>query len=78
MTLNNIHIRTRMYYTHSRFKFIVAIVSLAITLALLIWALLNYHSVPNFYGPRAIYSLLLLSITLALLGRILLLRLFRE
>ncbi|MEO8954046.1 MAG: sensor histidine kinase [Ktedonobacteraceae bacterium] len=55
----------------------VAIVSLAITVAMLIWAILNYQPIPIVYGPRAIYSLLLLSITLALLGRFLLLRLFK-
>jgi len=55
----------------------IAVVSLAITLVMLIWAILNYHSIHNFYGPRAIYTLLLLSIFLALLGRFLLLRLFK-
>lgn len=77
MTPNNIYIYMRKFYTHSRFKFMVAIVSLAITVAMLIWAILNYQPIPIVYGPRAIYSLLLLSITLALLGRFLLLRLFK-
>lgn len=77
MTPNNIYKCMRMFYTHSRFKLMVAIVSLAITLTMLIWAILNYQPVPTIYGPRAIYSLLLLSITLALLGRFFLLRLFK-
>ena len=77
MTPNNTYIRMRKFYTHSRFKFMVAIVSLAITLAMLIWAILNYQPASTIYGPRAIYSLLLLSIILALLGRFFLLRLFK-
>ena len=59
-----------------RFKPVVAILSLCIALGLLVWALDNYQPNPNFYGPRAIYSLMLLSVALALLGRILLLRQF--
>src|SRR5216683_1977783 len=60
-----------------RFKPVVAILSLCIALGLLVWALYNYQPNPNFYGPRAIYSLMLLSVALALLGRILLLRQFK-
>ncbi|HKF36008.1 MAG TPA: sensor histidine kinase [Ktedonobacteraceae bacterium] len=60
-----------------RFKLVIAILSLCIALGLLVWALNNYQPNPNFYGPRAIYSLTLLSVALALLGRILLLRQFK-
>lgn len=60
-----------------RFKPVVAILSLCIALGLLVWALDNYQPNPNFYGPRAIYSLMLLSVALVLLGRILLLRQFK-
>jgi len=77
MTPNNTYIGMRKFYTHSRFKFMVAIVSLAITLTMLIWAILNYQPASTIYGPRAIYSLLLLSIILALLGRFFLLQLFK-
>src|SRR5947209_15751122 len=51
----------------------VSLLSLCIALGLLIWSLSHYRPAPNFYGPRAIYSMLILSIVLALLGRILLL-----
>ena len=50
-----------------RMKYIVAILCLFIALGLLIWSLFNYHPTPNFYGPRAIYIMLILSIALALL-----------
>ena len=56
-------------------KLAVSILSLCIALGLLAWSLSHYRPNPNFYGPRAIYDLLFLSILLALLGRILLLRL---
>jgi signal transduction histidine kinase len=55
----------------------VSLLSLCIALGLLIWSLSHYQPAPNFYGPRAIYSMLILSIVLALLGRILLLRLLK-
>src|SRR5258706_11394477 len=58
-------------------KPVVAIFSLCIAIGLLVWSLGNYQPAPNIYGPRAIYSLIFLSILLSLLGRILLLRLFR-
>jgi signal transduction histidine kinase len=51
-----------------------------VSLVLLVWALLNYHIKPTqpiFYGGRAIYTILLLSVALALLGRVLLLRILR-
>jgi len=53
----------------------VAVLSVAVSLLLLIWSLSAYQPARNFYGSRAIYSLVLLSVGLALLGRILLLRL---
>lgn len=52
-----------------------------IGLALLIWALFNYRNQPTqpiFYGSRAIYSTLLLALILALLGRVLLLRILKR
>src|SRR5258706_8946850 len=58
-------------------KPVVAVLSLCIAIGLLIWALGNYQPVPNIHGPRAIYSLMFLSVFLSLLGRILLLRLLR-
>ena len=58
-------------------KLAVAIPSLCIALGLLVWSLANYKPAPNFYGPRAIYSLILLSVLLALLGRVLLLRMLK-
>lgn len=51
--------------------------SLCVSLALFVWALLHYQPVNTFYGPRAIYSLMLLSVLLALSGRFLLLRLLK-
>src|SRR5713226_4820070 len=60
-----------------RLKLAVSILSLCIALGLLAWSLSHYRPNPNFYGPRAIYSLLILSISLALLGRMLLLRLLK-
>lgn len=44
------------------------------------WALINFHIEPTqpiFYGRRAIYSIILLAVALALLGRILLLRILK-
>src|SRR5579864_8408883 len=60
-----------------RLKLGVSTLSLCIALGLLAWSLSHYRPNPNFYGPRAIYDLLFLSILLALLGRILLLRLLK-
>jgi signal transduction histidine kinase len=51
-----------------------------VSLSLLVWSLLNYRLQPTqpiFYGSRAIYSTLLLALILALLGRILLLRILK-
>ncbi len=60
-----------------RMKYIVAILSLCVVLGLLTWSLYQYQPNPNFYGPRAIYSMLILSITLALMGRVILLRMLK-
>ena len=60
-----------------RLRTIVAILSLCIALGLLAWSLNHYEPNPNFYGPRAIYSMLILSILLAFLGRVLLLRMLK-
>ena len=69
--------RTSKLNEFPRLKPIVAILSLCIALALLAWAIYYYQPASNFYGPRAIYSLILLSVSLALLGRVLLLRQFK-
>jgi signal transduction histidine kinase len=52
--------------------------SLAVTLSLLVWSLHNYRWPRIFYGPRAVYSIMVLSIALALLGRYLLLRIIQR
>ena len=58
-------------------KPIVAMLSLCIAVGLCVWALAHYQPppAPNLYGPRVIYSLILLSVLLSLIGRVLLLRL---
>src|SRR6266516_88722 len=61
----------------SHMKYIVAILSLCVAIGLLTWSLYQYQPNPNFYGPRAIYSMLILSIALALLGRVILLRMLK-
>lgn len=58
-------------------RYIFTVVASITSIGLFIWSLINYHPEPTqpiFYGGRAIYTIILLSITLALLGRILLLR----
>lgn len=55
----------------------VTFFSLAIAATLLAWSLYNYRPAPNFYGPRAIFSTILLAVLLSLLGRILLLRMLK-
>ena len=77
MTPSNTFTRLRTHASYSHLKLIVVIISLIVTLILLVWSLMNYRPAPNFYGPRAIYSLVFLSVVLALLGRFLLLRLFK-
>ena len=70
-------VNTKSIIGVSGIKPAIAILSLVITLGLLVWSLYNYQPAHNFYGPRAIYSLLLLSLLLVLLGRILLLRMMK-
>ncbi|HLX41143.1 MAG TPA: histidine kinase [Ktedonobacteraceae bacterium] len=52
--------------------------SLIIAVGLLVWSLYTYQPAPTIYGPRAIYSIIVLSGTLALLGRYLLLRIIKR
>ena len=58
-------------------KLVVIIFSGATALGLLIWSLANYQPTPTFYGPRAIYGIVILSVVLAVAGRFLLLRLLK-
>src|SRR6266436_1684982 len=60
-----------------RMKNVVAILSVCISLGLLIWSIYHYRPNPNFYGPRAIFSMLILSIALVLLGRVILLHMLK-
>src|ERR1700730_18860615 len=66
---------TLKFKTYSFTKLLVAFFSLAVALVLLAWSLYNYQPPPPpiVYGSRAIYTIIILSITLALLGRYLLL-----
>jgi signal transduction histidine kinase len=72
MTHSNVDSLKLKVFPHMRY--IVPLLSLCVILGLLTWALSHYQPNPNFYGSRAIYSMLILSIALALLGRIILLR----
>ncbi len=74
MTINTLHSRI----TNQPMKLAVAVLSLIGAVGLLIWSLYTYQPAPNFYGPRAIYSVMVLSVTLALLGRYLLLRIIKR
>ncbi|HVB72338.1 MAG TPA: sensor histidine kinase [Ktedonobacteraceae bacterium] len=74
MTLDS----TLKYKTPQYMKLAVAFLSLGIALGLCIWSLFNYRPAPTIYGPRAIYSVMFLSITLVLLGRYLLLRMIKR
>lgn len=59
---------------------VLALFSWLLIAGLLVWALLNFHIEPTqpiFYGRRAIYSIIVLAVALALLGRILLLRILK-
>jgi signal transduction histidine kinase len=60
-----------------RIKAIIAVLSVCVAGGLLAWSLYYYQPNPNFYGPRAIYSMLILSIALALLGRMILLHMLK-
>ena len=53
---------------------LISLLSICVILCLLIWSLDHYQPIPTLYGPRAIFSMLFLSIALALLGRIMLIR----
>jgi signal transduction histidine kinase len=64
--------------TNQPMRLVVAVLSLIVAAGLLLWSLYTYQPAPNFYGPRAIYSMVVLSITLALLGRYLLLRIIKR
>jgi signal transduction histidine kinase len=67
------HLKSAAYW-----KRLIACASLAVALGFLVWSLINYQPATNFYGPRAIYSLIVLSLFLSLLGRVLLLRLLTK
>ncbi|MFL5627336.1 MAG: sensor histidine kinase [Ktedonobacteraceae bacterium] len=75
MTPSSMHKLMHFFHSQLNGKAVVAIISLGVTLVLLGWSLANYQPIHNFYGPRAIYSLIILAVLLALLGRLLLLRL---
>ena len=60
-----------------RQRYIVSLLSLCVIPGLFIWSLFNYQPNPTFYGPRAIYSMLILSVALALSGRIILIRMLK-
>lgn len=66
------------FKTYRSIQLVVAVCSLIVAVCLLIWSLYTYHPVPTIYGPRAIYSIMVLSITLAVLGRYLLLRIIKR
>lgn len=60
-----------------RMRFTIGILSLCVIIGLLFWSISHYEPIPNFYGPRAIYSMIFLAIVLALLGRIILMRMLK-
>ncbi|HVB23878.1 MAG TPA: sensor histidine kinase [Ktedonobacteraceae bacterium] len=66
------------FKTYDPLQKIVAVFSLICAVCLLIWSLYTYQPAPTLYGPRAIYSVIVLSITLSLLGRYLLLRIIKR
>src|SRR6266699_3129366 len=59
-------------------KAFVSIISLCLICALLLWSLWNYRPISNSYGPRAIYTITLLSVMLALASHWLLVRMLRQ
>lgn len=66
--------------THTLSRTILELFFWAVILSLFAWSLLNFHLEPTqpiFYGRRAIYSIILLAVILALLGRVLLLRILK-
>ena len=70
-----IHDSTLKFKPRSSIELLVTFFSLAVALVLLTWSLYHYQPPPPpiIYGARAIYSIIILSMTLALLGRYLLL-----
>ncbi|MHB8599488.1 MAG: sensor histidine kinase [Ktedonobacteraceae bacterium] len=74
MTINTL----LSHKTNQSVKRVVAVLSLIVAVGLLLWSLYTYQPAPNFYGPRAIYSVMVLSVTMALLGRYLLLRIIKR
>ncbi len=70
MTHTNVdHLQPNVF---PRMRYIVSFLSLCVIFGLLFWSLGHYQPNSTFYGPRAIYSLLILSIVLALSGRVIL------
>lgn len=68
----------RSCMTGRREQMLVIVLSSAVIIALLLWSLWNYRPVREAYGPRAIYSMMALSIVLALACRWLLVRLLSQ
>ena len=66
------------FKTYHPVQIVVATLSLVFALGLFIWSLYNYQPAPTMYGPRAIYSAMVLSISLALLGRYMLIRIIKR
>lgn len=59
-------------------RLVIAVLSLIVAACMLFWSFHTYQPAPNLYGPRAIYSVMVLSVALALLGRYLLLRIIKR
>src|SRR5689334_1124669 len=76
MTRTNIH--SIKVYKFLQPRYLLSLLSICVTIYLLIWSFANYQPNPNIYGPRAMYSLIFLSIALALSGRIILIRMLRS
>jgi signal transduction histidine kinase len=76
MTHSNVNTLKQTELLHV--KYIVGILSFCIACGLLVWSLYHYQPNPNLYGPRAIYSMVILSIALALSGRVMLLRMLKQ
>jgi signal transduction histidine kinase len=66
------------FKTYHPIQIVVAALSLIVTLGLFIWSLYNYQPASTSYGLRGIYSATVLSISLALLGRYLLIRIIKR
>lgn len=74
MTINTL----LSHKTNQPMRLVVAVLSLIVAASLLIWSLYTYRPAANLYGPRAIYSMVVLSVALALSGRYLLLRFIKQ